>query len=370
MNITNGTCYGRYSLLTSDDVDVVFIKFAFGIALVAIIAINGYLIKLLWEKRRISVNLLFIILSCFDITNSITIIPFFWILNMLKESSCRLKLVMDFTSIVGLEYPWFMITIIAIDRYLIIKKERRVHAKYMSKKAIFCYIFISIIVTTTLALWYTFTTPKGEWKLTIPISICLLVILAEFSVIFSLYVHLVVFVYKKYKRMEGNRQRTIQGNFSKRTAKTVFILLSCLVSCNLAHAVVLLYINLDQPLNQKVVRNLFCWSSLISQLNSFFNALIIINRTVKKQTTSTEVLSNKKQITSPEVQSSKKQTISPQVQCNKEQTISPQVQSNKEQTTSPQVQSNKAQTTSPQVQSNKEQTTSPQVQSNHLTTSL
>ena len=297
MNITNSTCYGRYSLLTSDDVDVVFIKLAFGIAPVAIIAINGYLIKLLWDKRRISVNLLFIILSCFDIINSITIIPFFWVMNSLKESSCRLKSVMDVTSIVGLEYPWFMITIIAVDRYLIIKKAR-VHAKYMTKKAIFCYVSISIIVTITLALWYSFTTPKGEWKLTISISVCLLVILAEFSVIFSLYVHLVIFVYKKYKLMEGNRQSTIQGNFSKRTAKTVFILLLCLISCNLAHAVVLVYINIDQPLNKKVVRNLFCWSALLSQLNSFFNALIIINRTDKTQITSRQVQSNKKQMTS------------------------------------------------------------------------
>ena len=157
---------------------------------------------------------------------------------MLKESSCRLKPIMDFTSIVSLEYPWFMITIIAIDRYLIIKKERRVQTKYMTKKTIFCYIAISIIVTITLALWYTFTTPKGEWKLTISISICFLVILAEFSVIFSLYIHLVIFVYKKYKRMEGNRQSTIQANFSKQTANTVFILLLCLVSIAIMPSIV------------------------------------------------------------------------------------------------------------------------------------
>ena len=291
MNITNGTCIGRYLLFASDDIDVVFIKLAFAIATVAIVVINVYMIKLLWKKRRISVNLLFIILSCFDILNSMTTIPMFWILSTVKESSCILTLIWEFASIVSIEYPWFMITLIAIDRYLIITKLPMVHAKYMRKKNIFSYISISIVLTITLAFWYIFTRPKGKW-LTISFQICLLVILAEFVVICSLYIHLVIIVYRKYKIMKGSRQRKSQECYSIRTAKTVFLLLLCLVFCNFCHAAVLLYINLDQQLKKKVIRNLFGWSALLSYLNSLFNPLIIINRNVKKQTTSSQVQSN------------------------------------------------------------------------------
>ena len=283
MNITNSTCFGRYLLYASDDIDVVFIKLAFAIAVVAIVAINVYMIKLLWKKRRISVNLLFIILSCFDILNSMIIIPMFWILSTLKESSCILNLIWDFSSIVSIEYPWFLITLIAIDRYLIITKLPTVHTKYMRKKNIFCYISISIMITVTLALWYIFTKPKGKWKLTLSFEICLLVILAEFVVICSLYIHLVIVVYRKHKIMEGSRQCKSQESFSIRTAKTVFLLLVYLVFCNFFHAAVLLYINLDEHLNRNVIRNLFAWSALLSYLNSFFNALIIIYRNIKKK---------------------------------------------------------------------------------------
>ena len=283
MNITNGTCFGRYLLFASDDIDVVFIKLAFAIATVAIVAINVYLINLVWQKRRITVNLLFVILSCFDILNSMTTIPMFWILSALKESSCILKLIWEFASIISLEYPWFMITLIAIDRYLIITKLPTVHVKYMTKKNIFRYISISIVITITLALWYILTKPKGKWKLTLSFEICLLVILAEFVVICSLYIHLVIFVYRKYKIMEGSRQCKSQESFSIRTAKTVFLLLVCLVFCNFCHAAVLLYINLDQHLTRNVIRNLFGWSALLSYLNSFFNALIIISRIRKEK---------------------------------------------------------------------------------------
>ena len=282
MNITNGTCFGRYLLFESDDIDVVFIKLSFAIATVAIVAINVYLIKLVWRKRRITVNLLFIILSSFDILNSMTTIPMFWILSTLKEGSCILKLIWEFASIISLEYPWFMITLIAIDRYLIITKLPTAHIKYMTKKNIFCYISISIVSTITLALWYIFTKPKGKWKLTLSFEICLLVILAEFVVICSLYIHLVIVVYRKYKSMEGSRQCKSQQNYSIQTAKTVFLLLLCLVFCNFCHAAVLLYINLDQHLEKKAIRNLFGWSALLSYLNSFFNALIIITRIRKE----------------------------------------------------------------------------------------
>ena len=216
----------------------------------------------------------------------------FWILSALKGSSCRLKLVWDFASIVSLEYPWFMITIIAIDRYLIITKQSMVHTIYITKKTIFRYIFISILLTFTLAFWYLFTKSTGTWKFTIAFKVCLLVIFAEFVVIFSLYVHLVIFVYTYYKRMEGNRQDRTQDNYSIRTAKTVFLILLCLTSCNLIHAICLLIIRLDQSLKHKVVRNLFGWSALLAQLNSFFNALIIIIRNSEKQTTLKQVQNN------------------------------------------------------------------------------
>ena len=283
MNITNGTCIGLYLLFASNDIDVVFIKLAFAIAVVAIVAINVYLIKLVWKKRKISINLLFIILSCFDILNSMTIIPMFWILSTVKELSCILKLIWEFTSIISLEYPWFMITLIAIDRYLIITKLPMLHIKYMTKKNIFHYISISIVITITLALWYTFTKPKGKWKLPLSFEICLLVILAEFVVICSLYIHLVIVVYKKDKIMEGSRKTKSKECYSIRTAKTVFLLLLCLVLCNFFNAAVLLYINLDQQLKKKVIRNLFGWSTLLLHLNSFFNALVIISRIRKEK---------------------------------------------------------------------------------------
>ena len=97
-------------------------------------------------------------------------------------------------------------------------------------------------------------------------------------VTFSLYIHLVIFVYKKDKIMQGSRHGKKQDSYSIRTAKTVFLVLLCLMGCNVSYATLVLYICFHQNLDKKFKHTMIGWFCLLSYSNAFFNAVIIISR--------------------------------------------------------------------------------------------
>ena len=61
-----------------------------------------------------------------------------------NKESCSLFCVADGIFIFSTVYTWFMITLIAIDRHLIITKNPSVHEKYVTMKII-CYYVIVIV---------------------------------------------------------------------------------------------------------------------------------------------------------------------------------------------------------------------------------
>ena len=174
-----------------------------------------------------------------------------------------------------------MITLIAIDRYLIITKHPRIHAKYMTAKRIFYYVVMFVGLTVTISLWYTCTKSREQF---IELNIAsvagagALILFILLLVTFSLYIHLVIFVYKKDKIMQGSRHGTKQDSYSIRTAKTVFLVLLCLMGCNISYAIMLIYISVNQSVDTNVKFTMFGWFGLLSYSNSFFNAVIIISR--------------------------------------------------------------------------------------------
>ena len=78
--------------------------------------------------------------------------------------------------------------------------------------------------------------------------------------------------------MQGSRHGKKQDSYSIRTAKTVFLVLLCLVGCNLSNRAVVLYICFHQNLDTKVKHTMIGGFCLLSYSNSFFNAVIIISR--------------------------------------------------------------------------------------------
>ena len=121
MNHTNN-CKEYLDIYHSYDLESIPVKVVYAIVCVAIICANSYLIKLLWNKRRISINILFIILSCFDILTGIVTIPMYMLITTIHINYCSFFRVSYAIFIFSGGYPYFMITLIAIDRHLIITK--------------------------------------------------------------------------------------------------------------------------------------------------------------------------------------------------------------------------------------------------------
>ena len=78
--------------------------------------------------------------------------------------------------------------------------------------------------------------------------------------------------------MQGSSHGKKQDSYSIRTAKTVFLLLLCLVGCNLSDITVALCICVHQNVDTKVKHTMIGGFCLLSYSNSFFNAVIIISR--------------------------------------------------------------------------------------------
>ena len=222
MNHTK-TCKEHLDIYHSYDSESIVLKVVDAIVCVTIICANSYLIKLLWNKRRISINILFIILSCFDILTSIVAIPMYMLVTTIHIKYCSLFRVADAIFIFSAAYPWFMITLIAIDRHLIITKHPRVHEKYMTTKRIYYYVIMIIGLTVTLSLWYTCIKTRERWlelnAAMITVSFILLMLLLVTT---SLYIHLVIFVYKKDKIMQGSRHGKKTRQLQYKNSKNSF----------------------------------------------------------------------------------------------------------------------------------------------------
>ena len=156
-------CKEQLDIYHSYDSQSTVLKVVAAIVSAAITCANSYLIKLLWNKRRISINTLFIILSCFDILNGVVVVPMYMLVTTYNINYCSFFRVADAIFHFGAIYPWYMITLIAIDRYLIIAKHPRVHEKYMTMKRICYYVTMIVGLAVTLSLWYACIKTRERW---------------------------------------------------------------------------------------------------------------------------------------------------------------------------------------------------------------
>ena len=235
MNHTKN-CKDHLDIYHSYDSESIILKVVDAMVCVAIICANSYLIKLLWKKRRISINILFITLSCFDILTGIVEIPMYMLITTIHINHCSFFRVADAIFVFSSGYPWFMITLIAIDRYLIITKHRRIPAKYMTRKRICYYVIMCVGFTATLSMWYTCIKRRERWlEIHVALISAFVISFILLMVIISLYIHLVIFfVYKKDTVMQGSRHGKKQDSYSIRTEKTVFLVFdNCFSGVNL-----------------------------------------------------------------------------------------------------------------------------------------
>ena len=280
MNVTKRECEIFRDLYQRSDLDIRLLKTAFGIAAILIIAANVYLIRLLWRKRYITINLLFIIQSCFDMFTGAVAIPMFLLLtaaNIDENAYCRVFYIAQFNHVFVASYPWFMIVFIAIDRYMIITKPLTVHEKYVTRRSIYLYIFMSTVFNCAISIWFALAGGRVS-RLNVAFLLHMLIVFISFTVTFGLYINLVIYVCKRNKIIQGSRHDNKKENYSTQTAKTVFLVLLCLVCCNLSNTGAVIYFNENHDLNSKITMNISGWFNLLLYMNSCFNVIIIVNR--------------------------------------------------------------------------------------------
>ena len=203
MNVTKRECEILLDYYQRSDLDIRLLQIAFGIVAILIIAANVYLIRLLWRKRYITINLLFIIQSSFDMYTGAVAIPMFLLVvtNIDENTYCRVHYVAQFNYMFVASYPWFMIVFIAIDRYMIITKPLTVHEKYMTRRSIYLYVFMSIVFNCIISIWFILAGGMVS-RINVAFLLHMLMVFISFTVTFGLYIHLVIYVYKRNKNHE------------------------------------------------------------------------------------------------------------------------------------------------------------------------
>ena len=280
MNLTKRKyCKGYFDLYCTLGLNLTFLQLATGIAVILIISVNIYLMKLIWKERRITLNLLLIILSFLDIFTGVVVFSTYLAITILKDNYCSIHLVAEFTVLFTEGYPWFMIVFIAIDRYFIVTKQERIHAKRITKKLIYLYMLICNILNLSIVCWYISNHQiQVLLKLNFVSTLGRIGMFTQILVTFGFYIHLLIYLYKKNKTMQDNTiNDTKHENYSIEIAKTNFLILFCFLCCNVTYSSVALYINLNLGENQNSSHIIYCWLSILSYFNAFFNVVLFLN---------------------------------------------------------------------------------------------
>ena len=230
------------------------------------------------KQRKNTINLSFIILSCSDLVIGAVTLPLIILQEFVEyRHYCQIR-VITYASMGFTLFSWDMTLIIAIDRYLNVKRPT-LQAKYITRKIIYSFTFINIIYVCGTVFIFIFVT-----RIVSAIFNVFKVIVT--GLILIIYIHLMIIVRQKAMVMKGNRHEYNQkSNFGNRTTKTILLLLICELITLLPYITVSFYIKRNKIKHTQFIHNLIYGSYLIMLSNSFFNAIILICRSTNLQKT-------------------------------------------------------------------------------------
>ena len=277
-------CMMFRNLFETQGIDKLLLKIGYSISSVITVAINVALIRVLWpQRRRTRANKLFTVLSMSDIVVGMFTLPFTTLLfytEISEEIYCKLIPIIIYAIFTPVNFSWTTTIVIAADRFLVIT-QRRLHHKYITDKTMHFVLINNFIVANLLSLW-TLTTTRYPRKIleANPFTITLTILETMFiSITAMMYIYLLYYVRRTAKVMKLSRCKSKkQKSYTHRTTKTAAYIFVCLVTCNVTQLVGMTYVILSRNDNKIIIRNAIFWPTLALNLNSFFNAVILICR--------------------------------------------------------------------------------------------
>lgn len=264
-------------------IDIVFLRMAFVITALLIVSTNGVLItKLVKKKHKTRPDKLFMILTVTDLCTGLISIPIVSLpLHKIDlDDLCKFSYILTFFSFFPCLFSVHMCIIIALDRYLIITRNK-LYKKYVRNIILYCIIFTMFLISFLLTMLHSITGHFFEFhhKLETHVLVFVLVIviteLLIFPMIFLLY-------YKLYKYVLCQRENIVKNRSgataNQKLIKTItFICLSVLVFI-VPHFALFVICFLITTENGSTYRIMIYSSALLIYSNAWINAVILLWR--------------------------------------------------------------------------------------------
>ena len=281
-------CYKIWAYFHKSGIDITVLQICIPLISFLILMANGVLLRrLVLKKEKTRPDKLFIILSLSDMgvgafsAPSLSVLVFFTNRDVL----CKLLTISQVFLYFPMLFSWFLVIIIAIDRSLMITKTAK-YSKYITLKVL--YIIIGILFISNAIVFSVISYTRGPQiyheEFDIGHIIQLIIENTFMFTVAALYAYLLYYVRKKARKFENNAKHG-NHNYSKQVTKNVFIIYLCLVVFTLPQIAGMLFWIRDPDAysqNYLVIRNKFCWETLLIYCNSFINAIILL-KSLKKR---------------------------------------------------------------------------------------
>ena len=272
----------------SHSVHILILHIYYTSTALAVITLNSVLLnKILKRRQKTRADKIFIILSCSDIGVGLFSIPIIS-LELFKcdfgVAGSVFSLVWYFSVFFPYSFSWTLIIIIALVRVIIIIKAQ-VYKKYVTMKILYRMIILCLLstfVVITLCIMERKSKPKSRVMFYIVLSgeLCFI-----FTTIIAC-VYLFHFVQSKSGVIENKKHGGI--NFNKKLMITITYTYMCVLLFTLPHFVGLVIHFFIRTRDQKMLKYLQYWITILPYSNSYANAIIILYRSRGNQTTMRE----------------------------------------------------------------------------------
>ena len=301
MNYTNpssvyigGACQELTLYFDTFGIDIVFLKIAFVITALLIVSTNVVLLtKLIKKKHKTRPDKLFMILTVADLCTGVISIPIISLpLHELDlDHLCNFSNFLTFFSLYPCLFSVHMCIIIALDRYLIITRNK-LYIKYVRNIILYCVIFVLFLISFLLTMLHSMTGHFFEFhhKLETHALVFIVVIVTTelliFPTAFILYYKLYKYVLCQSQNIAENRSG---ATVNQKLIKTItFICLSLLVFI-VPHFALFVISFLITTENGSIYRIMIYLSAILIYSNAWINPVILLWRFEKPRIGMTNV---------------------------------------------------------------------------------
>ena len=258
-------------------IDILILQIYYTFTALAIVASNSALLHKLFKKRdKTRADKMFIILSCSDIGVGLVSVPMMSLPLFIKDfqALCQLSPILKFLNYIPYGFSWFLITLIALDRVLLVTKGY-VYKKYVTIKHLYSITTMGLLLSLAVAMKVA---TEGEFlKGNSFVARCIHI---SFEMCFTIitivaYMYLFYFARSKSRKMSNARRSGI--NFDRKLMMTITYTYICLLLFTIPYFIRDIVSFIFPISDLEIERNVRYWVKILVFSNSYANAFIILH---------------------------------------------------------------------------------------------